>query len=148
MLITEMLARNARMYSNKTALVERDPNRKLRKEITWKDFDRQSNQTANALMALGVKKGDRVILLMTNCIEWLPIYFGILRTGAWAVPLNFRFDAETILHCVRVSEAKVLIFGEEFIERIQSIKPDLDSVVSNYVFFRSPAALPELRLVL
>ena len=134
MLITEMLARNARMYPDEPALVERDPNRNLRKEITWKAFDRQSNQMANALMTMGVKKGDRVILLMTNCIEWLPIYFGILRTGAWAVPLNFRFDAETILHCAMVSEAKVLIFGEEFIERIESIKPDLDPVVSNYVF--------------
>ena len=65
---------------------------------------------------------------MMNSIEWLPIYFGILRAGAWAVPLNFRFDADTIKRCSQVAEAKVFIFGEEFIERVNAIKSDLDSV--------------------
>ena len=71
---------------------------------------------------------------MTNCLEWLPIYFGILRTGAWAVPLNFRFVAKTILRCTQTAEAKILIFGEEFIERIDAIKNDLDKFVQTYIF--------------
>jgi len=50
------------------------------------------------------------------------VYFGILRTGAWAVPLNFRFTAEEILYSAGVAEGKVIIFGEEFIERINAIK--------------------------
>ena len=128
MLITEMLARNARMYGTETALIERQPARGSRKEITWSTFDRQANQLANALLKKGVKKGDRVVHLMMNSIEWLPIYFGILRAGAWAVPLNFRFDADTIKRCSQVAEARVFIFGEEFIERVNAIKSDLDSV--------------------
>ena len=128
MIIGEILARNARMYTDETALVERDPANNLRRVITWKDFDDMANRTANALIAKGVKKGDKVIHLMMNCLEWLPIYFGILRTGAWAVPLNFRFLANDIQYCAEIAEAKAMIFGEEFIDRINTIRDDLTTI--------------------
>ncbi len=142
MLITEMLARNARMYGTEVALVEREPARGSRKEITWNAFEDQANRLADALLKLGVKKGEKVVLLMMNCIEWLPIYFGILRTGAWAVPLNFRFDAQTIERCTRVAGARVFIFGEEFIDRVNAIKGELDSVAS-FVFVGPEEVRPE-----
>lgn len=134
MIITEILARNARMYGDETALIEREPALNQRCTLSWREFDYQANQLANALIAMGVAKADRVIQLMTNCIEWLPIYFGILRSTAWAVPLNFRFESPTILRCVSVSEAKVMIFGPEFIERIDRIKSELDKVVRAYIY--------------
>ena len=130
MLITEILARNARMYGDEIALVERDPSQKSRKEITWKQFDAEANQVANALHAKGIKKGDKVVHLMMNCIEWLPAYFGVLRTDAWVVPLNFRFSADDIKYCSEIAEAKNFIFGEKFIDRVNSIKKDLDETVS------------------
>jgi len=71
---------------------------------------------------------------MTNCLEWLPIYFGILRTGAIAVPLNFRFLSLAISRCTRISEAKAMIFGHEFIERLEPVKKELDASVSSYIF--------------
>ena len=113
--------------------MEREPARHIRKEITWNAFDDQSNRVADALLARGVVKGDRVVELLMNCIEWLPIYFGILRTGAWAVPLNFRFDAATIEVCTQVAEARVFIFGEEFIDRVNVIRGNLKSV-ERYIF--------------
>ena len=134
MLITEILARNARMYGSETALIERAPAEKKRTEITWSTFDDQANRVAQALLARGIKKDHRVVHLMMNCIEWLPIYFGILRTGAWAVPLNFRFVAKTIRRCTETAEARAMIFGEEFIDRINTIKPELDGTVRLYVF--------------
>ncbi len=143
MLITEILARNARMYGNETALIEREPAKNIRKEITWKEFNDQANRIASALIKMGVNKGDRVVHLMTNCIEWLPIYFGILRTGAWAVPLNFRFVAETIKRCIITAEAGVLIFGEEFIDRINSVKPELDETVRQYIFVGPKSQKPD-----
>jgi fatty-acyl-CoA synthase len=143
MLITEILARNARMYSSETALVEREPAKNRRKEITWKEFDDQANQVARALIVKGITKGDRVVHLMTNCIEWLPIYFGILRTGAWAVPLNFRFVAKTIRRCAETAGAKAFIFGQEFIERINSIKQDLDRFVETYIFLGPEELRPD-----
>ncbi len=146
MLITEILARNARMYGDETALVEREPAKNIRKTITWKEFESRANQIAHALMSLGIKKNDRVVHLMTNCIEWLPIYFGILRTGGWAVPLNFRFVAGTIKSCVHTAEARVIIFGEEFIERINTVKADLEETVTHYIFVGPKPLKPDFAI--
>ena len=55
-----------------------------------------------------------------NCIEWLPIYFGILKTGAIAVPLNFRYSSEEIEYCVDLADVDVLFFGPEFIGRVEN----------------------------
>jgi acyl-CoA synthetase (AMP-forming)/AMP-acid ligase II len=134
MLITEILARNARLYGPETALIERDPAADRRRELTWRAFDDQANRLAQALCTRGIAKGDRVVHLMMNNLEWLPIYFGILRTGAWAVPLNFRFVARTIARCVLTAEAKAMVFGPEFIQRIEEVKADLDRTVETYIF--------------
>jgi len=128
MIIGEILARNARMYGDEIALVEREPAKDMRRVMTWKEFHDMANRIANALPARGIKKGDKVVQLMMNCLEWLPIYFGILRTGAWAVPLNFRFAANEIQYCAEIAEAKAVIFGEEFVDRINTIKKDLTSI--------------------
>ncbi len=143
MLITDILSRNARTYGSEVALIEREPAKNRRVEITWQEFDDQSNRIAQALIEKGIKKGDRVVQLMMNCIEWLPIYFGILRTGAMVVPLNFRFVAKTIKNCVQTSGAVVVIFGEEFIERMDSIVTDLQTEVGTYLFVGPEEKRPE-----
>jgi len=131
--IGEMLARNARMYPNDIALIERAPAENKRKEITWRQFDEAANRFANALMKKGIKKGDKVVHLMMNSIDWLIAYFGIVRTGAWAVPLNFRFTSDDIKYCVGVAEPKAMIFGEEFIDRIDAVKDEMPSI-EHYFF--------------
>ena len=131
--IGEMLARNARMYPNDVALIERVPNEKKRTVITWKQLDEQVNRFANGLIDKGIKKGDKVVHLMMNSIDWLVAYFGIVRTGAWAVPLNFRFTGNDIKYCCDVAEPKLIVFGEEFIDRVNGIKNDLGTV-KHYIF--------------
>ncbi|MFH1156087.1 MAG: class I adenylate-forming enzyme family protein [Pseudomonadota bacterium] len=143
MIITEILARNSRIYRDDTALIERSPMENSRREITWHEFYHQANQTANALVRHGIRRNDTVVQLMTNCLEWLPIYFGILTSGAWAVPLNFRFEAEKIRLCTEVAEAKVFIFGEEFIDRIQAVKIFLEATVTLWIFTGSPEKCPD-----
>jgi acyl-CoA synthetase (AMP-forming)/AMP-acid ligase II len=133
MIIGEILARNARVYGDEIALVEREPAKNLRRTLTWKAFDDMANKIANALMAKGIQKGDKVIHLMMNGLEWLPAYFGILRTGAWAVPLNFRFTAEDIRYCAEIAEGKAMILGEEFVDRINRIKEDLKDI-QDFIF--------------
>jgi acyl-CoA synthetase (AMP-forming)/AMP-acid ligase II len=133
MIITEILARNARMYGDEIALIEREPAKGLRREMSWTAFDDIANRFANALIQRGVGKGDKVIHLMMNCMEWLPLYFGILRTGAWAVPLNFRFTADDIRYCSEIAEAKILVFGEEFVDRVEAIKAGLP-FIADYIF--------------
>ena len=142
MLITEILARNARMYGDEVALIERVPAHGIRRAISWKEFDDQANRFANFLIGRGIKKGDKVGHLMMNCLEWLPAYFGILRTGAWAVPLNFRFTANEIKVCAGIAEAKAMIFGEEFVERVNEVKADLGAI-EHYIFAGPDESRPD-----
>ena len=143
--VTDLLERNHRLYGDEVALVELNPSVKdtkrtswreyslvqptsfkpYRREITWSVFDEKANRVANMLLERGIKKGDRVAILMFNCLEWLPIYFGILKTGAIAVPFNFRFDSSEIKYCADLAEVHVLFFGPEFIGRIEAIVDEL-----------------------
>ncbi len=103
------------------SLIETDPTCAYRKELTWSQFEKKANRFANLLLTRGIGKGDKVAILLMNCLEWLPVYFGILKTGALAVPLNYRYTAEEIDYCLKLSEADGLIFGPEFIGRVEQI---------------------------
>jgi len=116
------------MYPNDTALIELKPSQRIRKEITWKEFDERVNRIANALIERGIKKGDRVIHWMMNSINWLEAYFGIIRTGAWAVPLNFRFTSQDLKYCADIAEATAMILSEEFIDRIEAVRSQLPTI--------------------
>ena len=74
------------------------------REITWRVFDEKANRFANLLLSRGIKKGDKVAILLMNCLEWLPIYFGVLKTGALAVPFNFRYDTDEIKYCADLAD--------------------------------------------
>ncbi len=143
--ITEILEQNCQKFGNDIALVEINPDIRekrrvtwkeyeliepntlchYRREITWNVFNEKANRFANLLLSRGVKKGDKVAILLMNCLEWLPIYFGILKTGALAVPLNFRYTSDEIKYCLDLSEADVLVFGPEFIGRVEEIAEDI-----------------------
>ena len=73
--ISDMLMRNALMFPDETALIETAPSTGKRKEITWKQFDDRVNQMANALQSRGIRKGDRIMQLMRNSLDWLLVYF-------------------------------------------------------------------------
>jgi acyl-CoA synthetase (AMP-forming)/AMP-acid ligase II len=133
MTITEFLTRNARLYPDAIALEEITPSKNTRKKITWKEFDEQANRMANALIKRGIKKGDVVIHLMMNSIKWLEAYFGILRTGAMAAPLNFRFISRQIKYCVDIAEPKVMILDENFKERVEEIRSQMPTI-KDYIF--------------
>jgi acyl-CoA synthetase (AMP-forming)/AMP-acid ligase II len=106
-------------------LIEPDPVSHYRREITWNVFNEKANRFANLLISRGIKKNDKVAILLMNSLEWLPIYFGILKTGALAVPLNFRYTAEEIKYCVEKAESDVLVFGPSFIGRVEEIADEI-----------------------
>jgi acyl-CoA synthetase (AMP-forming)/AMP-acid ligase II len=81
----------------------------------------------------GVRQGDKVAILLMNCIDWLPIYFGTLKSGATVVPLNFRYTSEEIAYCLELSDSSVLIFGSEFAERVGAVKHEL-SKIKEFIF--------------
>ena len=90
--VTDLLERNHKLYGDEVALVELNPtvqdtrrttwkeydlvqatsNIPYRREITWSIFDEKANRVANMLLSRGIQKGDRVAILMVNCLEWLP----------------------------------------------------------------------------
>ena len=113
-------------------LMEPSPLSHYRREITWNVFNEKANRFANLLLSRGIRKGDKVAILLMNCLEWLPIYFGILKTGALAVPLNFRYASDEIEYCVNLAEVNILVFGPEFIGRMEEIA---DSVSRNRLLF-------------
>ena len=150
--ITELLEQNVREHAEDICLVEINPEVKevrrvtwkeyelmepnptthYRREITWHVMNEKANRFANLLLSRGIKKGDKVAILLMNCLEWLPIYFGILKTGALAVPLNFRYAPDEIEYCVKLADADILVFGPEFIGRVEEIA---DEICKNRLLF-------------
>lgn len=145
--ITEILSRNAALYGENISLVEinpgiletkaswkdyelveTNPERKYRREITWREFDDKANRFANFLLERGVDRGHKVGILLMNCLEWLPIYFGVLKAGAIAVPLNYRYTEDEIKYCLELAECDILIFGPEFVDRVAAIHEQIPDV--------------------
>ena len=136
--ITDLLERNSKLYGEEIALVEINPEIQEAQRVTWKEyeliqptssvpyrraitwsvFDEKANRVANMLLGRGIRKGQKVAILLMNCLEWLPIYFGILKAGAIAVPLNFRYTSDEIDYCLKLADVDVLFFGPEFIGRV------------------------------
>jgi long-chain acyl-CoA synthetase len=139
--ITKILEENARRFGDDVALVEINPQEmekrhatwreysliessavdSFRSEITWRQFDEKANRMANFLLTRRLPRGTKVGILLMNCLEWLPIYFGILKSGCMAVPLNFRYTPEEIRYCLDLADVDLLVFGPEFVGRIEAI---------------------------
>ena len=149
MVITDFLERNARLYGSETALVEINPSDErdnavtwrdfnliesahpgipYRREMSWRDFDRRANRFANLLLSRGIERGTKVGILLMNCLEWLPVYFGVLKAGCIAVPMNFRYSSDEIKYCLDLADVEVLVFGPEFITRMDPIVGELAKV--------------------
>ncbi len=154
MVITELLERNARLHGSQVSLVEINPSEErdrattwqelnliesanpdapYRRELTWREFERRANRFANLLLSRGIKKGDRVAILLMNCLEWLPIYFGILKAGCIAVPMNYRYSSDEIKYCLELADVDVLVFGSEFVSRMDAISGELSLRMMFYV---------------
>ena len=125
MVITDLLERNARLYGAETALVEINPSEErdraktwrefslientrpdlpYRREMNWSQFDKKANRFANLLLSRGIEKGQKVGILLMNCLEWLPVYFGALKAGAIAVPMNVRYSADESAYCADLAD--------------------------------------------
>ncbi len=146
--IIEYLEKHARLHPDEVALVEINPAnqperhttwreynliesagcQRYRRELTWRDFDVRANRFANLLLSRGVKRGDKVAVLLMNCLEWLPVYFGVLKAGAIVVPMNYRYASDEIKYCLELADARMLIFGPEFTERVDAVLPELTGI--------------------
>ena len=149
MVITDFLEKNARLQGSNICLVEVNPSEErdnavtwqelnliesanpdspYRRELSWREFDQQANRFSNLLLSRGLERGSKVAILLMNSLEWLPVYFGILKAGCIAVPMNYRYSSDEIKYCLDLADVDVLVFGPEFTSRIDPLVDNIEKV--------------------
>src|ERR1700730_10044594 len=92
--------------------------RDLERAMTFREWNARSCRLANALLGLGLAKGDRVAVLAYNCVEWLEIYAATAKAGLVAVPINFRLIGEEIRYIVENCEAAAFIVQDDLMAAV------------------------------
>ena len=118
MLLGDIISKTANEKKEKTAAVLND------REITFNQLEKESNQLAHGLKDLGIKPSDMVSIMLSNSIEFLISYVGVIKSGATMVPLNISFKVPAVEYILNNSEAKIIITSKKFLPLIQ--KCDLD----------------------
>src|SRR3972149_4428649 len=95
---------------------------------TFAEMQERVNRLANALQAMYVGKGDKVSVLALNCMEYVEVYYAGAKLGAVFVPLNYRAKHEELWYMCNNSETKVLFVGERYLDLLEKIKADLETV--------------------
>src|SRR3712207_4804091 len=103
----QMLTVHARLLGDKTGA------RDLERAMTFRQWNERSCRLANALLGLGLRKGDRVAVLAYNRVEWAEIYAATAKAGLVAVPVNFRLVGPEVRYIVEHAEASALIVEDE-----------------------------------
>ncbi len=118
----QLLKVNAKKFPGNTALKDRA------RCFTYSETNARVNRLAHSLLALGLRKGDKVAVLLENCIEIVEVYLATAKTGLVIVPMNFRLVGRDIAYIVNNSDAKALIVDFEFVPVIEEIKGELANI--------------------
>lgn len=116
------LRRNVHEYPHKIAVIFGE------KRYSYKAFNERVNRLANALLQMGVSKGDKVAYLLPNCSEFAEISFALSKIGALSVPLNFRLKEEELQYIIDNSDSSFFFFSAQFRELVDKIIPRLRKV--------------------
>jgi len=108
--LTEFLWRNAQWYPQKTAV------RFKKRKLTWSALNRRANKLSHSLLKAGISKGDRIVLLSRNRLEYPELLFGILKSGGIAVPLSTLLSKESMLRQLRHARPSAIIAEKAFAE--------------------------------
>jgi fatty-acyl-CoA synthase len=117
----QLLSRNASLSGFPDSIAVIDTGLAGGREISYRTLDERATRFAHALSAAGIKKGDRVFVLMPNRIETLEVLYGCLKIGAVFTPANFRFSAEEIAFLVDDVAASALVFDTEYADRVRDL---------------------------
>lgn len=120
--IGAIFSRHARYRPNHPAVVFRD------QRLTYLQFNNNINRLANALLALGIKKGDKIATILPNCLEQLEIYWAVSKVGAVVVPLSVLLRAGGLATLLRDSDSVMVITNSNFVETLNRIKNKLPSI--------------------
>lgn len=119
----EMIRVNATKYPDHVAIADDD------RAYTFPQTDRRTRMLANALLDLGLSKGDRVAMLLENSVEICETYWACAKAGLVAVPINFRWAAPEIAYVMNHAEAKVLVAHDEFAQAADQVRDQLRYVI-------------------
>ncbi len=122
LLVNDFLRRAAKLYPDKTAIVDGA------RRLTYRQFQARANQLAHALVDLGIEKGDRVCILSPNSHFFLESYYGVTQIGAIIVPLNYRLAASDHDYIINHAGVKAVLVDHEHTGIIDQIRPNLTSV--------------------
>jgi acyl-CoA synthetase (AMP-forming)/AMP-acid ligase II len=129
----EVLATHARVHADRVGASDLD------RALTFRTWNDRACRLANALLGLGLARGDRVAVLAYNCLEWLEIYAATAKAGLVMVPVNFRLVAPEIAYILQDSGAAALIVQDALIGPVEEIRDDLAIPANRYLHFDSPA---------
>lgn len=135
----EAIAAHASLDPDKVAA------RDLGRTMTFAQWNERACQLANALLGLGLRKGERVAVLAYNCVEWLEIYAAVAKAGLVAVPVNFRLVGPEIRYIVADAGARAFIVQHDLVETVEAIRAELSVPPGNFVHFGAPACPPGYR---
>lgn len=122
--VNELLTHQAKTFGNKTYLVDIEKN----KSYTYKEFHEKLNQTANILYIIGIRKGDRVGVVLPNCTEICLLFFGCMKIGAVFNPVSTLLKEEEIMYNFNLSQVKIIIADEESYSKVKNIASSLKSL--------------------
>jgi acyl-CoA synthetase (AMP-forming)/AMP-acid ligase II len=120
-----LFSRHARYRPDHLAVIFED------QRLTWLEFNRQINRLANALVDLGIQKGDKVATILPNCLELLEIYWAIAKIGAVVVPASTLLLEQAMRTLLQDSDSVALITNSQFVETIDGIKPELPAIAED-----------------
>lgn len=127
-LLPDFVRLHGKWYPHKLAIIDEE------RSLTWSELDRASNQVANGLKALGVGRGDSVAILMSNCVEYAEILFGVFKSGAVVVPLNLAVNDDGLEVMLRDADVRAMFFTSEQYPRMVNRLGDIDSMLPNGSF--------------
>lgn len=107
------------------------------KRYTFSQLNERVNRLGNALLKLGVKKGDRIAMMQVNTNQCVEAYFATAKIGGIYVPLNFRAKANELPYMLNTAEANTIFIGDRYLELVKSIKPELHSM-KHYISLDKP----------
>jgi acyl-CoA synthetase (AMP-forming)/AMP-acid ligase II len=111
------------------------------KRLTFREFNQNVNRIANALRGLGIDKGDKIAIVLPNCLELLELYWGIAKLGAVAVPLSTLLMSPGLKSLITDSDAKLVVTNSQFIDMFDAIKQELTHVASDgYILTDKPSS--------
>lgn len=120
--IGDMFRLTAEKHPDRTALVFENG------RITYGELNRRVNRLANALIGLGLRKGDRAAFLYLNSPEFVTAWFAIAKAGGIGVPLNFGLVARELRHQIDAAGVRALLHAPLFADRIAGIRKELETV--------------------